>query len=602
MPSPPPDGFLNRPLLRQLAGENFFARGEEYFAKGRVRQLHVAGERVTARVNGSRSYRVKLWRGRGELHFSCNCAAGREEAFCKHCVAVGLAFLAGPDGQPASAGAPGGKEGPPRPEDDPAREQVGNHLRTLDKDRLINLVLEATDYDDILRRRLLLETIGVLPAGGGGGHPRRNAPPGPAPDLEAYRQLLREAIETGEYVDYEAMPDYAQGVEEAIYPLGELLRAGHAAAVIDLAEFALVELDRANEMLDGGDGSLNPVYDDLQHYHLEACRAARPDPEKLAVRLLHYELEGGLGVFNNASKAYADVLGPRGLAAWKRRLAREWSSLPPLTAEKTGGAPEPINHRRFQLQALMERLAEVEGDLAARAAVKQRDLSSAHDFLALAELYASAGQDAEALAWAERGLRAFPGLPDQAGLRDFAAGAFHRLGRHEEAVRLAWEEFERFGDVEHFRKLQEHARQGDADGWPPWRARALARLRERSPAPASADRSVLVEILLADGADDEAWAEAVTGGCRADLWLQLAARREKTHPADALRVYQNQLAPTVARGGPHAYQEAAALLGRIEGLFRRLGRADEFPAYRAEVRAAHRHKRHFLRLLDASGG
>ena len=333
--------------------------------------------------------------------------------------------------------------------------------------------------------------------------------------------------------------------------------------MVDLAEFALVELDRANEMLDGGDGSLNPVYDDLQHYHLEACRAAHPDPEKLAARLLHYELEGGLGVFNNASKAYADVLGPRGQAAWKRRLSREWASLPPLTAEKAGGAPGPINHRRFQLQALMERLAESEGDLATLAAVKQRDLSSAHDFLSLAELYASAGQDAEALAWAERGLNAFPGLPDEVGLRDFVADAFHRLGRHEEAVRLAWEEFERFSDVEHFRKLHEHARRGGADGWPQWRARALAHLRAPSP---PWPRRTAARWWKFCSPTARTTRRGRSGRGRLPCRFVAAARRTPRdgHPADALRVYQERLAPTIARGGQHAHQEAVALLARIE--------------------------------------
>ncbi len=589
MQSPSPEDLLNRPLLRQLAGDTSFARGEEYFTNGRVRQLHVAGDRVTARVSGSRTYRVKLWRGRGKLHFSCNCAAGREETFCKHCVAVGLAWLAGPDGQPVapSDAAQRGAEDARRQS---SREQLQRHLRVLDKVRLISLVLEATDYDDILRRRLLLETIGVLrPA-----NSRRNSIPSPAPDLDAYRQILRESIECAEYVDYDAMPDYAQGIEEAIYPLGELLASGHAAAVIELAEFALIELDKANEMIDGGDGSLNPVYDDLQHYHLEACRAASPDPAKLASRLLNYELEGGFGVFNNAAKTYADVLGTRGLAAWRNELVREWTRLPELVANQPATPPQPINHRRFQIQALMERLAEAGGDLVTQAAIKQRDLSSAHDFLSLAELFQAAGQADQALVWAERGLRTFPELPDRVGLRDFVAAAYHRQGRHGEAVNLVWDEFARFSDLEHYGKLHGHVRQGTDTDWPRWRDRAVAHLR------AHRDQNTLVDILLADGDPDAAWTEANAGDCSPELWLRLARHREKAHPADALHVYQEQIGVMLARGGQPAYEEAAGLFKRIGLLSERLGRGDEFARYRAEVRADHRTKRQFLRLLDAA--
>jgi uncharacterized Zn finger protein len=614
MSSSSPEGLLDRPLLRQLAGPELFDQGEAYFANGRVRQLHAGLDRVTARVNGTRPYRVKLWRGRGELQFSCNCAVGREDAFCKHCVAVGLAWLAGPDGQPhpdqpSSASSQSAASAPDAREDaDPPRTLLREHLRGLEKDRLVSLVLEATDYDDILRRRLLMETIGVARPGG-----RRHAPAansGSAPDLEAYRQILREAIECADYVEYDAMPEYAQSVEEAIRPMGELLRNGHAAAVVELAEFALIELDRASEMLDGGDGSLNAVYDDLQHFHLQACLAARPDPEDLAARLLTYELEGGLGVFNNAVRTYAEVLGPQGLDAWRMRLMRAWGNLPTeaaLQALDLVQAP-PIDYRRFQILALMERLAESYNDTNLLAAVRRSDLTSVHDYLSLAELFESTGEHADAVECAEHGMRQFPDIEVNSDLRDFLAQAYDRLGRHEEAAALAWEEFAAFGTPEYYERLKAHAElAGQAERW---RKRAIAHLCSRiaaarkaakglksAPAP---DYSPIVEILLADGRFEEAWQEANAHGCRPDLWMRLAVQREKTHPADTLRIYQERLGPTIAAGGHNAYREAVDLVSRIGALLERLGRAAEFVPYRAGIRAAHRQKRTFLKLLDAS--
>jgi uncharacterized Zn finger protein len=610
MSSSSPEGLLDRPLLRQLAGPEAFAEGEECFTAGRVRQLHAGLDRVTARINGTRPYRVKLWRGRGELHFSCNCAAGREDAFCKHCVAVGLAWLAGPEGQPQTPEPsiqPRGRDAAPdiREEVDLPRTWLREYLRGLEKDRLVSLVVEATDYDDILRRRLLLETIGdARPAG------RRHSPFGTgaaAPDLYVYQQLLRDAIECPDYVDYDAMPDYAQSVEEAIRPLGDLLRHGHAGVVVELAEFALIELDRASEMLDGGDGSLNAVYDDLQQIHLQACLAAKPNPEELAGRLLTYELEGGLGVFNNAARTYAEVLGPRGLEAWRIQLMRAWSELGPQ-APGQDVPPGPIDHRRFQIMALMERLAESSGDFNLLAAVKRSDLSSVHDYLSLAELYQSAGDFAQAADWAESGLRQFPDIAVNGGLRDFLAQAYEKLGRHEEAAALAWEEFAAFGTSEYYEKLKEHAERGGHVER--WRKRAIAHLRARIVAErkaakalkstAAADHSPIVEILLADGCFEEAWAEANAHGCRPDLWMRLAVQREKTHPADTLRIYQERLGPTIAAGGHNAYREAVDLVSRIGALLDRLGRAAEFVPYRAGIRAAHRQKRTFLKLLDAS--
>lgn len=592
-----PDGLLDVALLRRLAGEQPFARGEACFADGCVRQLQTTAERASGRVEGSRAYRVKLWRSRGEFQFSCTCAAGQEQAFCEHAVAVGLAWLAAAgEALPTPAE---GTRGARTAEEEAARAKIAHHLFQVPRERLFALILEATDYDDILRRRLLLEAAGVARA-------ERSRRVVPTPDLEAYRRLLREAIATADYVDYDAMPDYAQGVQEAIAPLGDLLRDGHAAAVVELAEHALVELDKVSDLLDGSDGSLNTAYDDLQRYHLEACHVARPPVRPLAERLLEYEIEGGLGVFNNAFKTYADVLGPDGAQHWRRRLVEEWSR---LLAAPAAGSRDDIDHRRFQLRALMERLAASEEDDDLLLAIRERDLASAYDYLSLAELHAARGRDEEAVARAEEGLRLFGGSEDAAGLRDFLSAACERTGRQDRARELISEDLARTGDPAAYRRLREHFLRAGSDLWPAWRARALDGLRERllrekavahhqnrSHPP---DGSVLVEILLEEGHDEPAWHEAIAHGCRANLWLQLAGRREKSHPTDALGVYQARLEPTIAAGGATAYREAIDLLGKIRSLLDGLGRGGDYASYRDEVRAAHRGRRGFLKLLDA---
>ena len=598
MSADPADHLLDRPLLLRLAGEKSFARGEEYHKEDRVRQIQAGSDRVSARVEGGQAYRVRLWQARGELQWSCTCPLGREAVFCKHAVAVGLAWL-------ETTAAPGHSPRALRQEEDQRRARIEGHLRGVPPERLIALLLEATDYDDILRRRLLLESIGVIRAEPG----RRRAKGIPAPDFAAYRQILREAIRAEEYVDYDALPDYAQGVEEAVHPLGELLHMGHAPAVVELAEFALVELDKAIEMIDGGDGSLNRVYDSLQAFHLEACRLGRPDPEALAARLLAYELEGGLGVFNNAVKAYAEILGPRGLTVWRQLLAVRWSQVTGTPAEKRSTkAARAIDHQRYQLQALMENLAEAEGDVDALIAVKQRDLSSPHDFLSLAEVCRTAGRHEEALSWARRGWQAFPGPLDAAGLREFLVAELHGLGRDEEALAVTWEDFARSVNLDTFRRLRAQARHVPK-AWPTYRERALTHLRayvkrrrqetKKHGWFAPLDGSAVVNLLLDDGAADEAWAEAEAHGCTAGLWLQLAAHREKSHPEDALRVYRSRVEPTIAQGGQTAYKEAVGLLKKMRALLRRLGRAAEFAAYRDEVRGTHARKRSLLKLLDA---
>ncbi len=85
---------LNRRMLLELAGERSFERGEDYFDEGRVRSLVEFEGMLAATVEGTEDYRVKLMVGSSGLSFSCDCPYADEGNFCKHCVAVGLAWLA----------------------------------------------------------------------------------------------------------------------------------------------------------------------------------------------------------------------------------------------------------------------------------------------------------------------------------------------------------------------------------------------------------------------------------------------------------------------------------------------------------------------------
>ena len=96
----------------------------------------------------------------------------------------------------------------------------------------------------------------------------------------------------------------------------------------------------------------------------------------------------------------------------------------------------------------------------------------------------------------------------------------------------------------------------------------------------------------------EVYREAQAGGCTNDLWLALAAAREKDQPENALPIYQRQIEPLVNQKDNQAYAQAARYVGKLCKLFRRLQREAEFTTYLANMRKAHKPKRNFMALLD----
>ena len=85
--------ILDYRALRRLAGATSFRRGEEYAAGGRVQDLVESEDSIAGQVRGTRQYDVRLWVDAGSLEYACTCPVGADGAFCKHCVAVGIAWL-----------------------------------------------------------------------------------------------------------------------------------------------------------------------------------------------------------------------------------------------------------------------------------------------------------------------------------------------------------------------------------------------------------------------------------------------------------------------------------------------------------------------------
>jgi uncharacterized Zn finger protein len=567
--------LIDRATLRRMAGARAFERGEDYCAGGQVRALGGHEDVITARVLGTREYRVKLWVENGDLEFSCTCPVGTDGAFCKHCVAVGLAWLE----QGREGGAPSKKPAKPSV----TMDDVRIHLTAQGKEALVDLLVERAMEDDRLRQRLLMKAS-------------RKAPKGLA--LATYRAAIDGAVDAGEFVDYRSAYDYAQGIDDVVDAIEELLKGGYALEVIDLTEHALAAVEQAMGSVDDSDGHMGGILERLQEIHHAACKKAKPDPGTLAKRLFEWELRTEWDTFFGAAEKYARVLGKEGLTVYRKLAEAEWARVPARDDPEKYG-------KRFRITHIMETLARRSGDVEAVVAVKQRDLSSAYAYFQIADTYKQAGKHDAALEWAERGLQAFPERIDPR-LREFLADEYHRRKRHDEAMVLMWAEFTDSPSLEQLQNLKRHA---DRVGqWPVWRNKALAYMRERIAEAkraasknrwsARADQSELVRVFLWEKDVEAAWREAQEGGCANDLWMALAAKREKDHPEDVLPIYQRQVESTLDQKNNEAYRAAIGLLRKIHGVMLRLKREADFARYLASVRAAHKPKRNFMTLLE----
>lgn len=576
--------LLDEQYLRRLAGDRSFERGADYAASGRVVRLTRSQSTVEADVQGTHRYRVELGLGDNELKGRCSCPMAASGAFCKHCVAVGLVALEAPAGRSAGI----------------SLEDVRAHLGALKKDELVELLLEEAREDEGLLDRLRLQA----------------ASGEEAIDIASFRDAIDRAVDPGVYIGYAEAHDYSRTLEQTVNSLRAVLAAGHAAEAVDLVEYCCASIERSAGSVDDSDGHLSTVFASLQRLHREACEQARFDPVKLAERLFTLMMDTDYELFYDAAEVYAPLLGEAGQECYAKLVRSEWERLPELGPQDDRRARrsftflignDELSERRdrFRITYVMKLLAGQSGDPDEMVDVLSKDLSSPYSFLRIAEVYAEAGRDEDAIEWAERGTTAFDESPDSR-LVTFLAEAVRSRGEHERAAELVWSLFEAHPGLENFIELKPYAE--EAGRWGEMRDRALNLLRDRIASVREerrdrgygwswSDATELVRVRLWEGDTGAALREAREGGCRPEVWLALAEALEVAEPRVAADIYREQVEPMIEHKNKAAYRKATDMIIKIRDLMARTGQAGDFPEYLEEVRTAHKRKRNLMKLL-----
>ena len=552
--------------LRALAGARSFARAQSYLDA--VADLEITEVGVTATVYGGDDYEVTLTMDADEgLSGECDCPYGLEGNFCKHCVAVGLAVLdRGPDLPKARADAAG------------HRRNLESWLEALPRERLLALLREQLSEDRNLRRRLEVRAATEQAA--------------TDIDIAAVRDQIMRLLDTAPfgqygYIEYGDVPGYAAQVGEAVAALRSLTAAGKASHTVTLAREAIGLLRQAYEQIDDSSGAVGEVAAALEAAHREACAASGADPVRTAEWLAAHMIGEWSHLPEIDLGDYWGLLGDAGRARFTERVAE---------ASRRGRSGWAVKY-------LTQEIARAEGDVDALVAALAADLDPiGRTHLTIAEELDRAGRSAEALEWAERGLRDTARSPYVEGrLADYVADRYERDGRLADMVAVRRERFRAATSLEDYRKLRDAARK--AGCWDTERTAALDLLgQDTLPQDADLyyDGSVLVDVLIDDGDIDSAW-RAAEGRANERQWLALADLVRDERPADALEIYRRSIQSRTGVTGDGHYREIARLLLLARDCHRRLGTEDEFAAYLAALRANQKRKRNLMKILDQHG-
>ena len=567
--------WLNEDALMDMAWGKSFQRGEDYFHAGAIDDLIYSRGWVIAQVIGSDAYQVRLHVDGTKPQWRCDCPVGEDGLFCKHCVAVGLAWL--------------DQAGTGRAETD-SGSSLHNYLTQQDKAVLIEWLIDAAENHPELRQRLMAENTAVTQQ----------------LDIKQVKQQIRQALSVRGFIDYQGMRRFVTRARPVVSMLQGMVAQGRAVEALPLLQYAL-EIGLKNlEKTDDSDGGFGDLLYGLSESHHAAALQARPDAEKFAKDFFKLRMLDGWNFFS--LDAYEPVLGEEGLADYRKRVQQEWAKVPPKKAGKDGGSDFG---EHFTIRALMEELAERDNDVDALEAIKARDLSQVYTYSDIAETLYNAKRIDEAIGWAERGYKAFPKEPKR-NLVEFLIKAYHNVKRHEDAEKLAWNEFSATPSLSDYQVLKQSASKNK--NWPACQEKAMALVNKLVQQESSnktklsryafmprSSLGVLLEILLWEKQIDEAVAQIKTHGCPRYLTMIMAQACEKQHKPEAINLYKNEIQLLVDRRNNDSYAEAAKLVEKVGKLLKQLKQKAAFEEYVSELRITHKAKRNFMGCLDEAG-
>ena len=572
------ESCLKISTLNELAGKRSFDDGVSYYRNNAVAEIREEDERITASVRGTRKYQVTLDLDENDmLCGNCSCPYGEDGNFCKHCVAVGIAFL----NREASKSVPVNKM---------KTQTLGDYVESMSKEGLVALVKEMAETDSNLKRRLEMKMSSSSQQG---------------PDVMAYRKMIKKELEVRDYFEADETVEFSNRVDKIILSLQDLFESGHVEAARELVAYSIEKLDGVFEFLDDEGGYVESSLSELYKLQLEVAIASKNDPTELAEYLFERALKSGeegtvdwqtqLPKLDEASKTQFQEL-----------VEAKWKTFEPLIPKQQSGSWDSERHI---FTSILVAFAQLKGDISAEIEIKKRDLHAAKNFLEIAKLYQNQNDETSALKWAEKGRDAFNEDPFSV-CHGFLAERYIELGRFEEVYRIFWDRFLQTPMLPQYVAL--HEASNPRGEWNAWREKCWKTLRERVAASRSepdkrhsyyrefSDHSEIVEILLWENRDGEAWEEANRGGCTRAFWLRLAGTRELDNPEDAIRIYQEEIKLQVEATKNEAYETAMRYILIVRGIMNRTQRTDQFKRYFESLRAEFKRKRNFMALLERS--
>ena len=568
---------ITQALLIKLAGEGAFSRGKTYFQQGNVLNWKKTGTKISATVDGSKPYQVSLVHNSRRLDGACDCPASDGFDFCKHCVAVALAYQQ--DESQQTTMAKGGVE-----------QRIQAYLLKLDKAELVDELLQQIVMDASLKQQWSIKADVALGK----------------VDAKALKKRITGAFPYGrELYRYPQVRAYFAKAEPVIDLLQQQLDSLDFGVALKLVDYALQRLAKALQAIDDSGGFRLDLEAILHTLHIRLVGQQGWSSEQLADYLYAIKFGDAIDLYPAIPESYAEILQDSGLQHFYVQVQGRWDLLPQLPI----GAGWEEKSLYSTLQFILEPRAKVLKDFPALLALKQKTATEAYDFSNLCELCIEYDEWSQAEFWLSKAKKH---TKDNARYthRNYTNEHLQikiwlHSSEYEKATELQWEIYQGSLVLDNYNALIEIANQSNNPkrdgGYYAAQARSyltgLLDSRKNTNGFGSPYTDALIKILLQDDELDAAL--AISQQYKVDTTLLLKiARKFNKKPVMAMPLYERLVRTHVQGGNNNLYHQAIDLLKELQGMLKVPAHQKSFNILLMDFRGEFKPKRNFIKWLN----
>jgi len=416
--------------------------------------------------------------------------------------------------------------------------------------------------------------------------------------IETLTREIEQELMPGRFVRYNDMFDFTRHLRQVEEKLEDLVKEGKAADAIPLYEIFLVGAYEKMEECDDSGANLSMFWQGLFCSWIAARQDAECSPEETVGQILKWMESDGWGMCYRIEKDVVKALDKDGRRLFLGHFERVVKD---GLAKLKHHVPRPIfeYENDIRLPALqLKDIHEATANTESYAALCERLGISPRDCERLAEMEKSKQRWDKAMAWVEKGL----GLESTRNwhnecshmLDHMRQELLGKLGRTEEALESAWQEFQKYPSAFRYEDLMKYVPPKQRDAW---HAKAMQAAVTQS------DLGDLMELCVQSGeisllADHVAAASHETLEAISHYHSEAAAEvLEKDHADQAAKVYRALGLRVLNQKKSKYYNAAIRHLEKARQLYEAVGQPNEWAAIVEIIESDHSRKTSFMPLF-----